>query len=117
MTLDLRNVAGFTPLDTGIYTLVIMQAEETVAKSSGNPMLKLTMQEPATKKRIWDNIVLTEVSAWKQKEFFDAIGFDTTDIVSLDDVNNIIGLEVTAEVAIRKDNQDRDQNYIKAYLS
>ena len=49
----------FKPLDPGDYRVRIAEAEETTAKSSGNDMIKLTLDVSGHASRLWYYLVLS----------------------------------------------------------
>lgn len=66
-----------TPIAKGLYTCVVEEIEETVAKSSGDPMLKVTykiLNGEFKNRQLWDYIVLTDAQEWKLSQFVAALG-------------------------------------------
>lgn len=99
MNLDFSNVPSREPLEEGIYTLSIAKVEEKTAKSSGNPMLSIEYDVVGVdgNRKLFDNYVLTDAAMWKLKELLDALGIDTSTLVSLDP-QELIGLQVQAKI-------------------
>lgn len=98
LNLDFSSVPSREPLDEGMYNLTIAKVEETTS-STGNPMLKVEYDVNGVEgnRKLWDNYVLIDKCMWKLKELFDALGVDTTEIVEMD-VNELVGMQVTAKV-------------------
>lgn len=106
MNLDFSNVPSREPLEEGLYTLTIAKAEEKTS-STGNPMLSVEFDVVGVEgnRKLWDNYVLTDKALWKLKELFDALGLDTSTIVTIDP-NELIGLQVQAKVIQEEYNGD-----------
>lgn len=98
MNLDFSSVPSREPLDEGMYNLTIAKVEETTS-STGNPMLKFEydVNDVDGGRKLWDNYVLIDKCMWKLKELFDALGIDTSEIVTID-ISELIGMQVTAKV-------------------
>lgn len=104
LNLDFSSVTSRGPLPEGIYDVTVAKVEQTVSKSSGNPMLKVEfdVQDPEyTGRKMWSNYVLTEQAMWKVKELFDSLGLDTSALVEMD-TDELIGLSCKAKVAQRE---------------
>lgn len=104
LNLDFSSVPSRDPLPEGVYDVTVAKVEQTVSKSSGNPMMKVEfdVQDPDyTGRKLWANYVLTEAAMWKVKELFSALGIDTSAIVEMD-TDELIGLTCKAKVAQRE---------------
>ena len=98
LNLDFSSVPTREPLEEGIYTVTIETAEETPAKSSGNPMIKVKYAvEGHDQNKLFDNFVLTPAALWKLKELLTALGYETSDIVNMD-VQDLVGQQVQVKV-------------------
>lgn len=97
INLDFSGVKTREPLEEGIYTVTIDEAEETVSKSSGNPMIRVRYAVEGYDNKLFDNFVLTEKALWKLKELLDALDYDTSDVVDLD-VQELVGAVLQAKV-------------------
>lgn len=66
-----------TPIPVNVYKARIVECVEGQSKSSGNDMLTVTL-EIATGdwkgRKLWDYIVLNDASAWKLRQFLEAVG-------------------------------------------
>lgn len=115
MNLDFSSVPSREPLDEGIYSLTIAQAEETTS-STGNPMLKLEfdVNDVDGNRKLWDNYVLIDKCMWKLKELFDALGIDTSEVVEID-VSELVGMQVNAKVIQETYNGDVVNRIKKIY--
>ena len=83
--LDLTNAKSeFDLIPNGDYNAFIFDVEETATKGGnapGTPMLKITYKlADQSNRRVWDNIVLNETSAWKFKQLLVAAGFNESDL-------------------------------------
>jgi len=98
LNLDFSSIPERTPLAEGIYVITIENVEETVAQSSGNPMLKLRYAvEGHPQNKLFDNCVLTENALWKLKELLGALGYATEAIVELNP-QELVGQSLKAQV-------------------
>lgn len=115
LNLDFSSVPSREPLAEGVYLLVVAKAEETTS-STGNPMIKMEfdVQDVEGNRKLWDNFVLIDKTLWKVKEFFDAVGLDTSQLVEMD-VNELVGQTVNAKV-IQEEYQGDMQNRVKKYM-
>lgn len=114
LNLDFSSVTSRDPLPEGVYDVTISKVEQTISKSSGNPMLKVEfdVQDPEyTGRKLWSNYVLTEAAMWKVKELFDSLGLDTSSMVDMD-TDELIGLSCKAKVA-QREYEGNIQNEIK----
>lgn len=98
LNLDFSSVPSREPLEEGVYHLSIAKVEETTS-STGNPMLKIEYDVLGVEggRKLWDNYVLIDKCLWKLKELFDALGVDTSELVTMD-VTELVGMEVQAKV-------------------
>lgn len=78
---DVKGVEGGTdygtPIPVGLYLAKVAEVEETVSNRTKKPMLKVTIEIAAGDskgRKLWDYIVLDDASAWKLKQFIDALG-------------------------------------------
>lgn len=115
LNLDFSNVPSREPLDEGVYSLRIANAEEKVS-STGNPMLSVEfdVQGVEGNRKLWDNYVLIDKCLWKVQELFKALGIDTDQIVTMEP-NELIGYEVQAKV-VQEDYNGDTVNRIKKIL-
>lgn len=105
INIDFSEVKSIEPLKEGDYTATIAKAEETTAKSSGNPMIKIEYDVDETKNKLFDNFVLTQNALWKLKELLGALGYETDDVVDLD-INELVGQQVLLRVIQEEYNGD-----------
>lgn len=98
LNLDFSSVPSREPLEEGVYHLSIAKVEETTS-STGNPMLKIEYDVLGVEggRKLWDNYVLIDKCLWKLRELFDALGVDTSELVTMD-VTELVGMEVQAKV-------------------
>jgi hypothetical protein len=115
LNLDFSSVPSREPLEEGLYELTVAKAEETTS-STGNPMIKVEFDVDGFEgRKLWDNFVLIEKTLWKVKEFFEAIGLDTEEVVEMD-VAELVGASMKAKVFQEEYNGDI-QNRIKKYYA
>lgn len=114
LNLDFSSVPSREPLEEGVYTLVVSDAKETLS-SSKNPMIELVfdVQDVEGDRKLWDNLVLIDKCLWKVKEFMTAVGYDTSEVVSMD-ILELIGQTVQAKVLQVPYNGDI-KNEVKKY--
>lgn len=116
INIDFSSVPSREALPDGMYNLQIDKIQETVSPA-GNPMWSVTFNvlEVEGKRKLWDNFVFVEQSLWRVKEFFDALGLDTSEIVSMEP-EELLGYTVQARVTT-EDFQGEARNRIKKYFS
>ena len=114
MLLDFSGVKDREPLPEGIYELTVIEVDDKAVSSKGSNMVKVTFEEPETKSRIWENFVLQENTMFKIKEFFGALGIDTSAAVDVDWMD-LVGSTVTCKV-VQDTYEERVNNKIKKYL-
>ena len=115
LNLDFSSVPSREPLDEGVYTLTVAKAEEK-ASQSGNPMMVVEFDVDGHEgHKLWDNFVLIDKCLWKTKEFFDALGLDTSSIVEMD-VSELAGYSVQAKI-IQEPYNEEITNRVKKYFA
>lgn len=112
INLDFSNVQERKPLEPGVYSFEVKEASEAVSKS-GKPMLKVTLKESETGTLVFDNFVLEETCLWKLKQFFTALGLDTSGSLDIDP-DELIGYTATASV-VQEEYNGNVNNKIKRY--
>lgn len=96
-----------TPVPRGVYRCKISAITHGPSKSSGRPML--TVEYEVVEKgdwkgrKLWDYIVLDDSSAWKLKQFTDALGLKGKGQLDTDDAEGSIVL-----VRVKHETDDRD---------
>jgi len=68
-----------TKVQAGDYRLEVLSAEETIAKSSGNPMIVIVVQPNGSNIKITKRIVKNEYFNRNMTEFFDSFGITRGD--------------------------------------
>lgn len=113
---DLSQVKenSFKVLKAGTYTFKIVKAEETVAKSSGNPMIKLELMYEEEGIKLFDNVPIMEKMMWKVKHLVE--GTQTTLLNGELDVNDLLGKFVDVKVKVEKDDVGDDRNKVADYV-
>lgn len=108
----------------GEYQLKVEDCEETVAKSSGNPMLKLTLRiiksDGTDGPKFTDNLVFTQSAAWKIDAFRAACGLAVEEGETSLEAADCIGLECRAKLSVEDytnaKGEARQRNTVEAYL-
>lgn len=110
--MDLSNVSdGFDLIENGDYPAYIFNIEETATKGGnapGTPMLKVQYKlADQSNRRVFDNIVLNQASAWKFKQLLTAAGFDSDALTGEVEVetSDLIGKPVVISVGTREATQ------------
>ena len=113
---DLTQVKenDFKVLKAGTYTFKIVKAEETVAKSSGNPMIKLELMQEEEGVKLFDNVPIMDKMLWKVKHLVE--GTQTTLLNGELDVNDLLGKYVDVKVKVEKDDCGDDRNKVADYV-
>ena len=113
---DLSQVKenSFKVLKEGTYTFKIVKAEETVAKSSGNPMIKLELMQEEEGVKLFDNVPIMDKMLWKVKHLVE--GTQTTLLNGELDVNDLLGKYVDVKVKVEKDDCGDDRNKVADYV-
>lgn len=117
LNLDFSNVASRDPLPEGIYEVSIAKVEQTVSKSSGNPMLKIEfniLTDGYTGRKVWSNYVLTDAAMWKIVELLRAVGIDTDAFLDMD-TDELVGLTCSAKIT-QREYDGNIQNEVKKIL-
>jgi hypothetical protein len=71
----------FEPIPVGEYEVFFTDVE-VKNSGAGNPMIKATLtvrddiEQPARKRKVWDNLVATSAAMWKFQQLFKALGFE-----------------------------------------
>jgi len=119
MNLDLENTddlnKSFAPVKNGNYTLTITKAPTAKLSqpSPKNPdgawmlMLEYAVDNPETgnTQKIWDNLVFTQKSLFKVRQWLLSLGFEgnmnASALLEDDFRESLVGREVTADVVIK----------------
>lgn len=78
MKIDFTKVKGLDPIPVGWYQGSIVKAEETVSKSSNNPMINVQWKIEGGKfdgRVIFDSLVFAENTLWRVKRTLQALGY------------------------------------------
>jgi Protein of unknown function (DUF669) len=116
------NNVGFEPIPDGVYPAKVIGSELATAQSSGNPMIKITLQITSgdfAKRLIWDNLVWTESSVWKIKSISEAaqIPSNTSDKATIEEVaSELLDTHVDILVETKTQNNGSQQNVVKRYI-
>lgn len=104
-----------TPVPKGLYRCKINDLTHGESKSSGNPMLtveyEITQKGDWKGRRLWDYIVLDDSSAWKLRQFVEALGKRAKGEL---DTAKAIGQRVLVRVKHETDDRDPDNPVVRA---
>lgn len=103
-----------TPLPKGTYRMKVADVTEGESKSSGKPMLTVEYEMPTGEhkgRKLWDYIVLEESSAWKLRQFVDAVGAKAKGTL---DTDKVVGERVLVRVKHETDDRDPDDPVVRA---
>lgn len=122
ISLDFSNVPSREPLEPGWYTARIVEVVDKPA-STGSPMWALTYlitgdsdgNPVEGERKVFDNLVMVENCLWKVRDVFQAVGFDITDLCTVDS-DELIGLELAVKL-VQEMYQGDLRNYVKATKS
>lgn len=121
--MDLTGAGDANLLPNGDYNAFIFDVAETTTKAGnapGTPMLKVTYKlADQSNRRVFDNIVLNQQSAWKFKQLLIAAGFEADALngeVEVD-TTDLKGKPVVITVGTREATQkyDASNNVIKVH--
>lgn len=115
INLDFSSVPSREPLEEGLYIVTIEKAEEKTS-STGNPMIALTynVEEVEGQRKLFDNYSLQEKALFKLQSLMKALGYDTSEIVSLD-VSDLVGQQLRAKVIQEEYNGDTVNRVTRVY--
>ncbi len=112
----------FEPLPDGVYPAKITGAELTTAQSSGNPMIKLTLQISSgeyAKRLVWDNLVWTQAAFWKIKNIAEATNIPSNQAADagIEEVaDELLNMNVDILLESKTNSNGKLQNVVKKYL-
>lgn len=118
-----KNQGGdFQPIPQNRYDFVIEAAREKVSKSSGNPMIEVTLRiddgQDFSNRKLWDNFSLSEKAQIYLVKFLQAAGVDDLlqeEKVTTDEVcREVVGKKVSGFVKITTGG-DKPRNEISDY--
>lgn len=104
-----------TPIPRGVYRCKIADVTVGESKSSGNPMI--TVEYEVVEKgdwkgrKLWDYIVLNDASAWKLRQFTDAVGVKAKGEL---DTDKLVGEIVMIKVKHETDDRDPENPVVRA---
>ncbi len=104
-----------TPIPRGVYRCKIADITVGESKSSGNPMI--TVEYEVLEKgdwkgrKLWDYIVLNDASAWKLRQFTDAVGVKAKGEL---DTDKLVGEIVMIKVKHETDDRDPENPVVRA---
>lgn len=116
----------FEMIAEGEYEAIISDVELTESKSSGNPMLKLTVtvrndvKQPHKKQKLWDYLVASEKAMFKFHQVAKAVGLPNgKDFKSIEEFRNAILFKAVRINVVHEENEyqgeKRKQARIKTY--
>lgn len=106
-----------TPVPIGLYRARIDEIEETESKA-GNDMLAITLEISRGEfknRKLWDYIVLNDASAWKLRQFLEAVGeVDDGNESGSVELNSLVGKTIQVRVKHETDDRDPDNPVVRA---
>lgn len=120
---DQAGPIGGGAIAPGWYQALVVEATETTSKSSGNPMLDMTLQVTVSRTRTVDIrhccLVLTSKAAWKIEQFLAATGkqFAKGEEISIS-AQSVEGKKLWVQLYNEPDRNEPDKLYarVAAYL-
>ena len=114
---DATDKRSFDVLPEGEYNFVIVKASDEIgSKEPHNPYVHMQLQEPGSKKNVFENLVFTAKSAFKITNFWRALGHDVKRGEPIEfTAADLQGLSVRAYVSIRLYNGDK-QNDVEYFI-
>jgi hypothetical protein len=104
-----------TPVPKGLYRCKINDVTEGESKSSGKPMLtveyEITQKGDWKGRRLWDYIVLEDSSAWKLRQFVEALGLKAKGTL---DTSAALGERLLVRVKHETDDRDPDNVVVRS---
>lgn len=112
-----QEQSTFTPHPKGKYRMRVVNAEEKVS-SKGNDMIEITLRALDKNGEEYGCRVFDYLTAnWKLDSFLDAANMFPGEGQELEiNADELIGKELTAQLAIEKDNKGNDRNKVAAYI-
>lgn len=107
-------------LPAGDYDVTIVEASETVSRSTGADMIKLTLDSEApdgSTTKVFDYLVATPGSAWKIDAFRRALGHEVVQGEPVElAAEDLVGLTLRARLKVEEFN-GRQNNKVEAWLA
>lgn len=117
MDLDKIN-EGFAPIPAGDYAAYVFEVEPKTF-STGSKGFKITynIAHPAYQKRkVWDNIVLSEKAMWKLGQFYKAVTGETGEVdIDTSTLPSFVGKQVELSLKVEENTyqgETKEQNVV-----
>lgn len=108
--------AGFQTLPEGLYWVKVENAEDEIAKTSKNEMIKLTLAVSGHSNKLFERLVFSESSFWKIDQVRAALGFEVNEGEDVDvNADDFIGQEGIVRVG-HEDYMGKPQARIAQWL-
>ena len=121
IVLNLADVkTTFEPVPVGNYDVSIVKAEQTLSKSSNQPMIavqyRINSPEEHEGRLLFDNFSLQPQALWKLKTLLEALAWPGTDEDGLElSVDELIGAELIVSVIQEPGRDGNLRNVVKGY--
>ena len=101
----------------GEYLLTILEAVETISKSTGDEMIKLKLEVEGHGATLYEYLVSNGSSAWKIDSFRRALGERVVEGEEVEiDTRNLVGRQARAKLRVET-YQGKDSNKVDYWLS
>ena len=101
----------------GEYLLTILEAVETISKSTGDEMIKLRLEVEGHGATLYEYLVSNGSSAWKIDSFRRALGERVVEGEEVEiDTRNLVGRQARAKLRVET-YQGKDSNKVDYWLS
>ncbi|PWA11095.1 hypothetical protein DCC39_10375 [Pueribacillus theae] len=118
MNLDEIN-EGFTPIPEGEYEAYVFEVKRKTF-NSGNEGFSITYniaEEPYKKRKIFDNLVITEAAFWKLGQFYKAVtGYSGEVEINTNEFPSFVGKRVRLSIAVEEQTyqgETKERNVVK----
>ena len=110
-----ENLPRFVP--AGDYLLTVLEAIETISKSTGDEMIKLKLEVEGHGATLYEYLVANGSSAWKIDSFRRALGERVVEGEEVEiDTRNLVGRQARAKLRVET-YQGKDSNKVDYWLS
>lgn len=102
-------------VEAGDYPFEVVDAKETTAAKTGNPMIDLTL-EVAGGTRVFDHLVFYKTSIWKIDQFRESTGEDVEEGECDLEAEDCVGRTGLVQLKVGQSNTGKTRNEVVQYL-